>query len=700
MPAGMQALLSLPGVGPKTAERLAAHGISTPLELLRLLPIRYDDTRTTTPIREIRAGDRVVCQGAVVYVRLQGRPWKRSLEVRIAEGGFEISAIWFSNRRPQESAYIKGDSVLLSGLVTEHKGRLQMAFPRICFSAHPTPRFGRINPVYRQLTGISASIVDDAIAAAAEQTETLLCDPVPRAILEKRKLPGLAEAFRHIHLPSNTLTIDELESHVNGVSPAMRRINYDTFFRSQAVLTTRRRKLKGTPAKPAPKVAALAKKTADQLGFVPTAAQQRVIEEISSDMARPTPMQRLLQGDVGSGKTLVALAAIRQMVTAGYQVALMAPTEILAEQHFRTLAPALGKLEISTALVTGSATATRRRVIGGLLSGDTMLAIGTHALLTASLELPKLGLVIVDEQHRFGVSQRLELRGKGPTGVAPHLLVMTATPIPRTLALAVHGNLDMSFIDTLPPGRHSVKTVLHPKRERRQVLDTLKHALDRGEQAYYICPLVEQSASKGDVADAVSVHRELQLRFNEFEVGILHGKMSSDEKRDIMHAFSGGTLNLLVSTTIVQVGMDVKNATLMVIEDADRFGLSELHQLRGRVGRGNLDSECHLIANAKTEDAQRRLAVMASTDDGLKIAEADLAIRGPGALFGLKQSGFGGLSYTQFLKNTELLEAARRDVDALFESDPTLTEPEHRCLKEMLDSEMTCTIVAIGEEAG
>jgi ATP-dependent DNA helicase RecG len=697
------ALLDLDGVGPRTASRLASRGLPSPLDLLFWLPRRYDDRRRLVPIAELVPGQRAVARGTVASVRVYGRPWKRIMEVVVEDGGHRLSGLWFSSRRPPPDSFTVGEPVILAGLVGEYRGRRQMPHPVVVHEdTGPGDRVGRIVPVYAPVPGVAGRVVEQAVRCAAGRAGELAPDPLPPEIRSRRGLLPLAEALGLAHVPPDDIDDAELDAWTDGRSPAHRRLAYDEFLYLQLALAIRRRESAGhaAPALAGDAGGDLPSRVGRLLGLEPTAAQRRAIGEIAADLGRETPMRRLLQGDVGSGKTLVALAAVLAAVDGGCQAALMAPTEILAEQHMRTLEPALGRLGLRAALHLGQArSSSRKKALAGFADGRIRLAIGTHALIQGAVRFSRLGLVVVDEQHRFGVSQRLGLVGKGPEGRSPHLLVLTATPIPRTLALTVHGDLDVSVLDELPPGRRPVETRCWSPGEAEAAYADIARALGDGEQAYVVCPLIEES-EKLCARAAEERHAALAGRFGADRVGLLHGRLEPERRDAVMDAFLAGGIGVLVTTTVIEVGVDVPGATVMVVEGAERFGLAQLHQLRGRVGRGRRASRCHLIADPASGDAARRLAVLAATGDGFAVAEADLAIRGPGELFGRVQAGLPGFRFGDLARDAELLAAAREDVARLVAGDPGMERPPLRALREELARRIAGGDGPVGEEAG
>lgn len=692
-------LLELDGVGPKTASRLASRGLASPLDLLYWLPRRYDDRRSVTPIRELRPGARAVTRGAVERVRVFGPRWRRMMEIALRDGEDAISATWFSNRRPRSDRFAPGDELTIAGLVSLYKGKLQIAHP-IVVTGEGGLRIGRVVPVYAEVPGVAGRVVEKAIGAAARRAGEIVRDPVPVDLLARRGLEPLARSLSLAHAPPDDVEVEALAAWLDGSSPAHRRLAYDEFFFVQLALGLRRGQELRTPAPPILAPADLADDAGGLLGFAPTTAQRRVVAEIAADLARGEPMRRLLQGDVGSGKTMVALAAALAAARAGCQVALMAPTEILAEQHMRNLEPVLRRLRLRAVLHIGEArSSSRKKALAAIEAGTADVAIGTHALIQESVRFARLGLAIVDEQHRFGVSQRLGLVGKGKDGTSPHLLVMTATPIPRTLALTLHGDLDFSVLDELPPGRTPIATALWRADERERVLDRVQAAIDRGEQAYVVCPIIEESERLAASA-AEEVFAALSERFGAARTGLLHGRLPPERRDAVMEAFVAGGVAVLVTTTVIEVGVDVANATMMVVEDAHRFGLAQLHQLRGRVGRGARPSECHLIADTTSKEAAARLEAIAGTLDGFAIAEADLRLRGPGEIYGRRQSGLPGFRFGDLRRDAELLAWARDDALGLLAADPALERDGHRALREELARRIEAGDGPVGEEAG
>ena len=532
---------------------------------------------------------------------------------------------------------------------------------------------GRWVPIYPLTEGIGQSRLRRIIFNVMESYTSLVPEILPVEMLDSRDLMDAATAIRNIHFPESGESLDA----------ARRRLVFDELFLLQVGLGVRKVNLSKEGQGISFKISDGYRDDLKRvLPFELTNAQKKVISEIEGDMSRPTPMNRLLQGDVGSGKTVVALAAILIAVRNGFQAALMAPTEILAEQHYLGLTHMLDDLFIRSDVLKGSQTATEKKAAHARISsGETQVVIGTHALIQEGVEFDNLGLVIIDEQHRFGVLQRAALMQKGKR---PDILVMTATPIPRTLALTVYGDLDISVIDELPPGRKPIRTHWKLPQERHKVYEAVRQLVDKGRQAYIVCPLIEES-DKLQAQAATELYDYLRTAvFSDLKVGLLHGQMRTQEKDDVMAAFRKGEINILVSTTVIEVGVDVPNAVVMIIEDSDRFGLAQLHQLRGRVGRAEHQSFCILIGDASTDEAKRRLQVMSETNDGFLIAEEDLKLRGPGEFFGTKQSGLPALRIADIFRDIPILQEAREEAFRLVHTDPRLSKPEHDLLRREL----------------
>jgi ATP-dependent DNA helicase RecG len=679
------ALESLPGIGPASAERLRDRGIGCVGDLLFLLPRRYDDARIAVPLAEMGEppSDRVVvvCEVASVsYVRRSRS--KRWLDVRLAGGDRALVVRFFGAFPSLRDKFPVGAEVALAGAVSARGGQLEMTNPDLLDRSRP-----QILVRYPAVPGVGAAALRKACAAAALRAAATVADAVPAAIRRQLELPDRAEALLALHQPPVDLEPAAVAALNRGASPWHRRLAFEELFVLAAAVARRRADRRAADAPRCPPGPAVTARLIEALPFAPTAAQRRATGEIGRDLAGPRPMNRLLQGDVGSGKTAVAFAAALQVAAAGRQVALMAPTAILAEQHAAALAPWCRAAGLRSTLLTAQIpSAARRSRLALLGAGEIDLAIGTHALIAEGVAFAELGLAIVDEQHRFGVAQRVALRRKGG---APHLLVMTATPIPRSLALSIYGDLDVSVIDELPPGRSAAQThVLRGASGRGATYRALRKRLDGGEQAFVVCPLIEppEDPDAGrDWRSATAVWAELREALAPHSIGLVHGRLAADERGAAMERFRRGEDRVLVATTVIEVGVDVPAATVMVVEDADHFGLAQLHQLRGRVGRGGGESHCALLTRGRsTDEARRRLEVMEATGDGFRIAEEDLSIRGPGEMFGSRQAGLPALRFGDLREHLDLLARARELAGELLATDPELALPEHQALARAL----------------
>jgi ATP-dependent DNA helicase RecG len=686
---------SLKGIGPALAERLAERGITTLEDLLWLLPRRYDDARRVEPLHVALAGaepgQRITAKGTVASVRMIRARGRRWVEMRLVDPSGPpppafLVVRWFNVWGGFEQRFPVGSEVTLSGVAKLRGQHVEMANPDILGAAAILPR-------HPDVPGVPAGKLRAACLAAVERARAQpdrIDDGVPAAVLERRGLGSLVDAIATLHAPPQDLApevIDELDA---GTSRWQRRLAWGELFVLGVAVAQRRRARRAGVAVPCAPAASVDARLAAALPFAPTGAQRRAIAEIGADLARPVPMNRLLQGDVGSGKTAVAFAAALQVAAAGRQAAIMAPTEILAEQHHATLSRWGERAGLRTALLTASTPKGVRASLLALLgAGEIDLVVGTHSLLAESVGFARLGLAVIDEQHRFGVAQRVALRGKSDDG-APHLLVMTATPIPRTLALTAYGDLDVTIIDELPPGRTPATTkVLGGAKDRAGAYKLVKQRVAAGERVFVVCPLVEPADRYDELragwVDATSTAEELAASLAPARVGLVHGRMGSDERDAAMAALVAGGLDVLVATTVIEVGVDVPAATVMVVEDADHFGLAQLHQLRGRVGRGGGASWCLLVTRgSRTEEARRRLTVMAETHDGFRIAEEDLALRGPGELLGARQAGLPRLRFGDLRTHTELLLEARAEAERVLDADPTLERREHEALRQAL----------------
>jgi ATP-dependent DNA helicase RecG len=676
--AGLDAPLQfVKGVGPQRAALLARKGLETVADALFFVPLRHEDRTRLTPIRSLVPGAVVTIEGTVSGISPPppGR-MRMPLNAVVSDAGARIVASWFGQRYLAKTLQ-RGQRLVLHGKVERFQDRLalKVADFEIVESDGEDDRLhtGRLVPVYSTTEGLTQRPLRRLMWNIVEKYAADIPEMLPETIRVRRRLPPLAEAVRAAHFPPSEAA----------AAASRRRLAFDDFFLLQvglAILRARVTRARGIAMRPPGR---LVERLRASLPFALTGAQERVWREIREDMASPYPMHRLLQGDVGSGKTIVAALAVLTAIEAGYQAAVMAPTEILAEQHHATFRRLLEPLGLEVALLTSALTAKERSARrAALAAGEIACAIGTHALVQQGVAFKSLGLAVVDEQHRFGVHQRARLRGKGER---PDLLVMTATPIPRTLALTLYGDLDVSVLDELPPGRQPVVTVARTETKRPDIYAFLRDQLAAGRQIYVVYPLVEESEAV-DLKAATDMARQLQQGpFRDFTVGLLHGRLGSDEKDAIMQRFKAREIHLLVSTTVIEVGIDVPNAAVMLIEHAERFGLSQLHQLRGRVGRGPWKSYCILLTAARlSEDARRRIAAMTETNDGFRIAEVDLELRGHGEFFGTRQSGLPEFRAARLPQDLPILEEARREAATLVAADLELRLPEHRELRRQL----------------
>jgi ATP-dependent DNA helicase RecG len=675
---------SLRGVGPRMAQLLGRKGIKTLEDLFYFLPRRYEDRRVVQKILQARLGIRETIMGTVINASIRHYSRRRAFEVVIDDGSGRLTAKWFMGNPTYLGNIFKlGVQVILTGDVHLFSSGKEMIHPDYeILDDEDTEmlNFKRIVPIYPETEGLHQKTLRRILMRALQESVRYVTSPIPEAICEKRTLVHIHDALRSVHFPE----MDADAAAYNDMrSPAHRRLIYDEFFYFQLGLALKRKGRlldQGIAFKTGGPVLQQFYAT---LPFSRTAAQTRVIDEIQTDMARPTVMHRLLQGDVGSGKTVVATAAMITACENGYQAALMAPTELLAQQHYATIQEWTKRLNLHTILLTGSRrTEKRHEIREEMSSGRADIIIGTHALIQDGVSYGNLGLVVIDEQHRFGVLQRATLRIKGAT---PDVLVMTATPIPRTLAMTVYGDLDVSVIDEAPPGKKPIKTKIFYESQRVQVYEAIRKELTKGRQIFIVYPLVTESEAL-DLKDATRMAQHLREDiFPDYHVGLIHGRLKAQEKDEVMAAFLRKQTDILVSTTVIEVGIDVPQASVMVIEHAERFGLSQLHQLRGRVGRGDLPAYCILLARHKgSREGRRRLRIMEETNDGFRIAEEDLAIRGPGEFMGIRQSGLPDFRVAHITRDGRILNEARTDAFALVESDPSLDKPEHLVLREIL----------------
>lgn len=664
----------LHGVGEERAKVFAGIGIDSVGKLLEYFPSRYEDYRVRD-LTEVKDGERVTLAGTVYgepSVRFYGKR-KSRLSVKLVMDRVVVTAVWF-NQTFVKNKLTPGKEILVTGKWDKHKLQITVSEMTEVDSERAQKR-GELAPIYPLGGDMTHALLRKAIQQGLRQYGEQIPEILPPEIVSRYRLMDRPAAIRAIHFPR-----DAEEGR-----QARRRIMFEELFlfqlKMQALRRIAREQTEGV-ALPIPMEEV--RTFVRGLPFPLTDAQKRVIKEILTDMRAPYAMNRLLQGDVGSGKTVVAAIALYAAVKAGYQGALMVPTEILAEQHVQSLTALLAPHGIQVSLLSGSLTAKRRReVIGELQMGLTDVVVGTHALIQEDVFFSRLGLVITDEQHRFGVEQRRILRSKG---LAPDVLFMTATPIPRTLAITAFGDMDVSTIDQMPAGRKPIETTWKKHEQFHQVLEHMRTELRKGRQAYVICPLIEES-EKLDVQNAIDVHAQLMQVFPEYGVGLMHGRLPAKEKDAVMQAFLSGEYAVLVSTTVVEVGVNVPNATFMVVYDAERFGLAQLHQLRGRVGRGSEQSYCVLIADPKTEIGKERMRVMCETTDGFELSRRDLELRGPGDFFGTKQSGLPEFKVADLMSDFKALEVARQETAELVEKDEFWTDAAYLRLRQYLKRE-------------
>jgi ATP-dependent DNA helicase RecG len=656
---------SLKGVGPALAKRLAKLGIANVADLLFWLPTRYEDRTHIVPIGSLRPGTRAAVEGTIELAEVVFRG-RRSLLVRLADGTGFLTLRFFHFSAAQQQQLARGARLRCFGEVRRGKHGPEIVHPEYKDADAPDKQAVQdvLTPIYPVTEGVQQGRLRNLTAQAlASMADGDLPDFLPPDIVSELGLPGLHEALQYVHRPPPDARLDVLAA---GRHPAQRRLAFEELLAHQLSLRQLRAAIRRDPAFPVRAPGTLAARLLAGTGFTLTGAQERVLRELRTDLGEPHPMMRLAQGDVGSGKTIVAALVAADAVEAGFQAALMAPTELLAEQHAQNFTRWLAPLGLAPILLSGRMPArARREALEAIATGAPGIAIGTHALFQEEVRFRRLALVIVDEQHRFGVHQRMRLREKGAGGRYPHQLIMTATPIPRTLAMTAYADLDVSVIDELPPGRTPVATVAMPDARRDEVVQRIRSACVAGRQAYWVCPLIEESEQL-EAQAAEDAAAALAEALPEVAVGIVHGRMPPTAREKAMAEFKAGRIGLLVATTVIEVGVDVPNASLMVIENAERMGLAQLHQLRGRVGRGSEASTCVLLWHPPLSAlAKERLAALRSTNDGFAIARRDLELRGPGELLGTRQAGLMQLKVADLMRDADLLPRVQSAADVM-----------------------------------
>jgi ATP-dependent DNA helicase RecG len=667
---------ALRGVGEALAARLSALGVTSTQDLLFLLPLRYEDRTRVVPLGELRAGDRASVEGEVLLTEVAFRG-RRQMLCKIADGSGFLTLRFFYFTAQQQQGLARGARIRCFGEARKGPKGLEFVHPeyrRVDPSA-ATDAEDHLTPIYPSTEGVTQGRLRQLVRLALDQTAA--GDPhdwLPAALLADAQLPTLRAALIYVHRPPADAPVDLLMTWRH---PAQRRLAFEELLAHQLSLKLLRQRIQSDPGWPLRSDGSLKASLLKALPFAMTKAQSRVLLEIEADLAKPKPMLRLVQGDVGCGKTLVAALAATQAIAMRRQVALMAPTELLADQHAQNFRRWFEPLGVAVALLSGRQTGkARTAILEGIRAGHAPLVIGTHALFQESVIFASLALVVVDEQHRFGVHQRLSLREKGSAdGHQPHQLIMTATPIPRTLAMTAYADLDVSVIDELPPGRTPVKTVVMSESKRDEVVQRIRNACLEGRQAYWVCPLIDESEEMPYQA-AEETAAALSVALPELKVGLVHGRMPPTAKEGTMRRFKDGQIQLLVATTVIEVGVDVPNATLMVIENAERLGLAQLHQLRGRVGRGEHSSSCLLLYRAPLSSLARlRLAVMRDTNDGFEVARHDLELRGPGELLGTRQTGLAQMRVADLLRDADLLPRVQIAAEAMLRDSPQNVTP-------------------------
>ncbi len=664
------------GVGPVRSTLFETLGVATVADLLEYLPFRYELLPKSTPIGYVQADQIATIVGSVNSIRVRGGYRKPSITAQVIDGTGACEIRWFNSPYLRDKL-APGQIIRATGNIEQRDNRAIMVNPTFrIISQDQDPLQEDVDvhrPVYAATSGLDSSRINSAVRAALARYADHIEETLPRDLRVKRNLPTRRSAICRIHHPAG----------IDQVPLARRRLAYEELLHLQlSLLLQRNRAARDRNAPPISVTSKIDRRIRDRFPFDLTAGQNNAVRQIVNDLNRNQPMTRLLQGDVGTGKTAVAMYAALATVANRYQVAILAPTEILAQQTFAKFTKYLVGSSVNIRLLVGGLNRSQRdRILEDTIEGDANILVGTHALIQHDVRFHNLGLVIVDEQHRFGVSQRQQLRAKGKS---PHYLLMTATPIPRTLAMTIHGDLDISIINERPPGRSSVETTLVDSSEQGRVWEFVRRRLDSGEKVYVIYPLVEESENLDLKAATVEFDRLQQTELSSYKLGLMHGRMTAPEKDEVMHRFCCQDIQVLVSTTVVEVGVDVPQATTIVIEHAERYGLSQLHQLRGRIGRGHKQSYCLLLTESRDQKTRQRLSILCATNDGFKIADADLQMRGPGEITGNRQHGLPLFRAADLAQDLDLLQAARDDALAILHSDPELQSPVHTHLKAQL----------------
>ena len=675
---------TLPGIGPTTGSHLRKRGYQSVGDLLWLLPRGYDDQRQPTPIHALQDGDYAVVEGVVRRARSFPRGGRMGFAARLEpqegpsghDGYRELKLVWFQAIPGLGSRFVEGETVRVAGRVNDYRGTATIAHPELLAADVP----GTIEPRYPEIPGVRRKALRRAVRAAVDRAVAEVPDLIPPALRAEVGAGTVGEALAAIHVP-DPATFDG-DADAEPTTAAHRRLALEELVLWELALRLRRAAERGGVARRF-EIEPAVQSACGAFPFDLTEAQQGAVSEVSESLTRETPMRRLLQGDVGCGKTAVAMVACAQVAAGGAQTALLAPTELLADQHAETLRPTAEELGLRLGVFTAALSKDQRRsMLDRMATGALDLVVGTHALLSGEIRFADLGLVIVDEQHRFGVAQRLRLGTRGSTR-RPHLLVMTATPIPRSLALVLYAGLELTTIDAKPPGRVPATTKMIPRGQRVAVFRQIERALAAEGRAFVVCPAISSSD------ELIGVDRtcdEMKARFGDDRVGQIHGRLSGEERRALMQAFREGQLQVLVGTTVLEVGVDIPQANIMVVEQAERFGLAQLHQLRGRVGRAGQRSACLLtFEEPLSTDAEARLQALCDSDDGFRLAERDLELRGPGHLFGYRQSGASGLQFANLAKDRGLLERASELADRIIAADSDLSAPEHAPARSAVD---------------